>query len=246
MPFCPDCGTEVSGDTRFCPECGRPVLTVGQVGNGKNKKKIAGIIAACIAAIIVIVVVATRPPTSMEPEPSIPAHFTTYTDEQGLFSISFPPEWEPAMELIEEVEQAAKDIISSIDSDLPVETAQFLFLAGLPTMLGWEPNVSIVVGPCSSIICTHDAAVNAEIEGMKATDPDYEEVSRVKATVDGRTATILVSLGSLPGGPTYQYMQMFLTVSRTVWIVTCSQLSDEYSEWEDDFDVIVRSLRILQ
>ena len=29
MPFCPNCGTEVSEDTRFCPQCGRP-LAIGQ------------------------------------------------------------------------------------------------------------------------------------------------------------------------------------------------------------------------
>ena len=56
MPFCPNCGTEVNEDTRFCPECGRPFMIVGQVGNGKNKKKIAGIIVACVIAIIVIIV----------------------------------------------------------------------------------------------------------------------------------------------------------------------------------------------
>jgi hypothetical protein len=248
MPFCPNCGTEVGEDIRFCPECGSPFTIVGQAGSGdgKNRKKIAGIIAACIVAIIVIVIVATRPPTSMEPEPLIPAHFTTYTDEQGLFSISYPPEWELAMEYLEGVEQFSKDIISSIDSDVPVESVQFLFLAGLPTILGWDPSVIISVGPCSSIICTHDSTVNAEIEGIKAIDPGYQEISRVKTTVGGRTATILVSLSSLPGEPAYQYSQMFLTVSRTVWVVTCGVLSGEYSEWEDDFDAIVRSLRILK
>ena len=34
MPFCPDCGTEVSEGTRFCPECGSP-LAVGQEVKGK-------------------------------------------------------------------------------------------------------------------------------------------------------------------------------------------------------------------
>jgi len=56
MQFCPNCGTEVSEDTRFCPECGRPFMIVGQVGNGKNKKKIAGIIVACVIAIVVMIV----------------------------------------------------------------------------------------------------------------------------------------------------------------------------------------------
>ena len=221
-------------------------MIVGQAGNGKNKKKIAGIIAACIVAIVIIAVVAIGPPTPAEPEPAIPAHFTTYTDELGLFSISYPPEWELAMEYLEDLEQITEDVISSIDSDLPVETVQFLFLAGLPTILGWDPSVIIAVGPCSSIICTHDSMVNAEIEGMKATDPSYQEISRVKTTVDGRTATILVCLGSFPGEPTSQYMQMFLSVGRTVWAVGCCASPGEYDDWEDDFDAIVRSLRVLR
>jgi hypothetical protein len=38
MPFCPDCGTKVTKDTRFCPECGRP-LAVGRAVKGESKKK---------------------------------------------------------------------------------------------------------------------------------------------------------------------------------------------------------------
>jgi len=230
--FCPNCGTEVSEDTRFCPECGRPFMIVGQVGNGKNRKKIAGIIAACIVAIIVIVVIATNTPTSMEPEPAIPAHYTTYTDELGRFDISYPLEWEHDLEYLE---------------DISVEQAQFLFMAGLSTIEDYyAASVCIVVGPCPGIICTHDAMIRAEIEGMKAGNPDYRELSRVKTTVDGRTATILVSQETVSYEPTYNYVQMFLLVGRTEWCVTCATLTDDYSKWEDDFDAIVRSLRILK
>lgn len=234
MPFCPDCGTQVSEDTRFCPECGRPFMVIGQAVNGKNKKKIAGIIAACIVAIIVIVVIATRPPTPVEPEPAIPAHYTTYTDEQGLFTISYPPEWELALELMEEIEQTE------------LEEVSLLLIAGLPFLGGFNPNINIAVAPCPLIVCTHDAMVTGEIEGMQATDPGYQELSRVKTTIDNRTATILVSQGAYPDEPTYQYVQMFFLVGRTAWCVTCTTLPDEYSKWEDDFDAIVRSLRVLK
>jgi len=246
MPFCPDCGTEVSEDTRFCPECGRPLVVVGQAVKGKNKKKIAGIIAACIVAIIVIVVIATHIPTSMGPEPAIPAHYTTYTDELGLFSISYPPEWELSLEIIEETEQAIRDIIESIHSDLPVEEASFLFLAGVPSEIGLFPSVTVGVEPCPVIVCTHDAVVKAEIEGAKVVAPDYQELSRVKTTIDGRTATIIECQVTLPQLGTYRYVQMIFLVKRTVWVVSCAALPDEYSEWEDDFDAVVRSLRILK
>lgn len=52
MPFCPDCGIQVSEDTRFCPERGRR-LAIGQDAKGMSKKKIAGIMTGCIVAVIV-------------------------------------------------------------------------------------------------------------------------------------------------------------------------------------------------
>ena len=67
MPFCPDCGTQVSEDTRFCPECGRGLaigqVVIGQAVKGKSKKKLAGIIVACVIAIIVVIVLLLKPPT---------------------------------------------------------------------------------------------------------------------------------------------------------------------------------------
>jgi len=52
----------VSGDYQFCPECGRSLVAgeavVGEQGQGKNKKKLAGIVVGCIAAVILITVFA--------------------------------------------------------------------------------------------------------------------------------------------------------------------------------------------
>lgn len=252
MPFCPNCGTEVSEDTQFCPECGRP-LAIGQAVKGKSKKKLAGIIAACIIAIIVIVVIATHPPTSIEPAPAIPTHFTTYTEELGLFSISYPSEWELALGYMEGIEQATQNIISSIASDRPVEETSLLFMAGLPTTIGsttisFNPNVNINVAPLPGIMWRHDEVVTAEIEGLKAILSDYQQFSRVKTTIDidNRTATIIEFQGDITGLGTRHDVVMIFLVNKTVWIVMCTALPDEYSEWEDDFDAIVRSLRILK
>jgi len=185
-------------------------------------------------------------PTPEEPEPEIPAHFTTYTDELSLFSISYPPEWEPIPGVIEEAEQAVKDIISSIASDLPVGNSSMLFMAGLPTMEGFMPNVNIVVEPLAETMWTHDEMVTAAIEGVKAVLSDYHEFSRVKTTIDNKTATIIEFQGNYAGFGTYRFVHMYLLVSKTVWGVGCTTLPDEYSKWEDDFDAIVRSLRILK
>jgi len=245
MPFCPDCGIKVSEDTRFCPECGRP-MAVEQAVKGKNKKKLAGIIAACAVAIIVIIVIATRPPISIEPEPAIPAHFTTYADELGLFSISYPPEWELNLESMEEIKQFSQDIIDSIASDLSIEESHFLFMAGLPIIGGHIPNVNIVVEPVHGTMWTHDQIVAAGIEGLKMVASDYHELSRVKTTVDNRTATIIECEVTIAGLGTFHYVYMCCIVNKTAWAVTCTALPDDYSEWRDDFNATVRSLRILK
>ena len=86
MPFCPDCGTNVSEDTRFCTECGLP-LALGQAVKRTSKRRLVGIIVACVIAIIAIVVIA-------RPAPTVPV-------EQGwvrlkipdVGSIDYPPDF---------------------------------------------------------------------------------------------------------------------------------------------------------
>ena len=59
MPTCPICGTEVKAGAGFCPKCWRRLLT-GQATEGKSKKKLAGIIVACVIAITAAIVVTTH------------------------------------------------------------------------------------------------------------------------------------------------------------------------------------------
>ena len=56
MPSCPICGTEVREGTGFCPKCLRRLMT-GKAPKGKSKKKLVGIIIACVIAISVVIVV---------------------------------------------------------------------------------------------------------------------------------------------------------------------------------------------
>ncbi len=61
MPTCPICGTKVSEGTGFCPKCLRRLMT-GQATKGKSKKKLVGIIVACVIAISVVIVITTQLP----------------------------------------------------------------------------------------------------------------------------------------------------------------------------------------
>ena len=188
---------------------------------------------------------APAPTPVASPEPEIPAHFTTYTDELGLFSISYPPDWELALSLIENLEELSKEILDSINSGLSIERAGLIFFAGIPTDEGYVPNMTIAVEPLQYNY-THDEYVEAGIEYTKIAFNDFREFSRIKTTVGGREATIVESEYSFPQVGKLQSMQMVMLVGKTGWVVGCTAPLGEYDAWRDDFNDIVRSLRILK
>jgi hypothetical protein len=59
MSSCPICGTEVREGTGFCPKCLRRLMT-GKAPKGKSKKKLVGIIVACVIVISAVIVIATH------------------------------------------------------------------------------------------------------------------------------------------------------------------------------------------
>lgn len=179
-------------------------------------------------------------------EPEIPPNYTTFTDEQGLFSISYPPDWEAALSTIPDAEAAVKDILTAINSDAPVENAHVIFYGGLPIETGYSPSVNIVVEPVPGLVVTHNQMVEAEVNGVKYYVQDYHEFSRIKTTVDGREATIIEWEGTYPQYGKGHTLQLLVLVGKTAWIVSCVPPSGEYDKWEKDFEAIVRSLRIVK
>ncbi len=204
---------------------------------------------SCVLSVLVVALMIAVTGCTQKEAPSelqIPSHFTTYTDEAGLFSISYPPDWEPALWAIEDLEQATKDLIESIESNLPLEKVSGIFFAGVPTETGYMPNVNIVVESLPGVVLTHDRVVEAEIRGIKEIVQDYHEFSRIKTTIGGREATILDWEGTIPGLPKQHSLQLIMLVGKVAWLVSCTPPTGEFNKWEEDFDAIVRSLRILK
>jgi len=179
-------------------------------------------------------------------QPEIPADFTTYTDEVGLFSVSYPSDWEPALSVIPDLETGVKDVIKAIDSNLPLDKVRYIFFAGIPTETGYMPNVNIGVEPYLAGIYTHDAMMEAEIRGMKRLVPDIRILSQTKTNVGGREATILETVGTYPQLGEIHQLVLGVSVGRTVWAVTCTPPQGEFDTWKNDFNATMRSLRILK
>ncbi len=187
---------------------------------------------------------------SPTPDPVIPSHFTTYTDESSLFSISYPPDWEPALSALGELEEAVSDIIRGIESDAAVEELRYLFLAGLPDEDGLNPNMLILVEPMPIGTGTIDSVVEAEVRGIKGIVQDYREFSRTKTSVGGREAAILDVQALWPGvGGTQtltRALQMYTIQGKNVWGLACTTDPWLFDSYEDTFRDILDSFRILR
>lgn len=192
--------------------------------------------------LLLLPVVGCGAPTS---EPEIPAHYITYTNE-GLFSISYPPDWEPATSIMGEQCEGVAETLKRADLELPLESASLLLLVGLPTDAGWAPNVNILVESLLGDELTHNDMVEAQTADIEITLQDYHEITRIKTTVGGKEATILEYEATYPGIGKLHQLVMLSLVGNNAWMVTCTPLPGEFNEWSDDFNAVVRSLRILQ
>ena len=61
MPSCPICGVKVNEGAGFCPKCLRRLMK-GQAPKGKVKKKLVGIIVACVLVVGAVIVIAAYLP----------------------------------------------------------------------------------------------------------------------------------------------------------------------------------------
>lgn len=187
-------------------------------------------------------------PTSVS-KPAIPVHFATYTNELGLFSISYPPEWELAPSKIESLTQDTEDYMKGIGSEGSLAAAKVVFLAGVPYESGHNPNVSVVVTPVGEGRWKLEDLVEAVVQrGYMKDAEEYHEFSRTKIVVDGREAIILDCEAKYPlVADEFRVLTMYLRDSELMWAVTCGVLSPKsFSDFESDLHAIVRSLRILK
>jgi hypothetical protein len=180
-------------------------------------------------------------PPAISTEPEISDNYTTYTDESKYFSISYPPDWVTA---IEDTDQNVKEVISNLQSGVPIGGASTIFYAGRTVETELEPSVSIIVESIHEGTSTLDGVVEAEVQAAQNAMPDYQVSSTVKTTVDGREATIIRSNGTVPDVGKQYFLSMITLVDKTIWVVICSATLGDFVESENDLNAIVKSLRV--
>ena len=177
-------------------------------------------------------------------EPTVPPQFATYSDELGAFTISYPASWEQAASVMESMEKLSKAALKSILTEEELDAPRMVFLAGVPTSNGFDPSVSVTIGPISGLDV--DELVTASVRDLKENVIDYHEISRVRTMVDGRDAFILDTRWTPPYRPLpLAFLQMRTIEGKVDWLVTCGTEPETFVKIRETCDQVVRSLRVL-
>ena len=143
------------------------------------------------------------------------------------------------------MEKEAKAWIKSIDPKVDIEDAKMIFIGGRPNEEGWYPSVSIVIMPRTTGYYTLDEICEAEDLWAREYSQKYRVYSQIRTMVDGREADITCDEDYEPETGLWSYTSLTTVKDDFVWFVVCGSESEDYNEYEDIFNNIVRSLRIL-
>lgn len=172
-------------------------------------------------------------------------NFTTYTDEQKLFSISYPSDWITAQSAVPAIEEKAKEAVRKLQTGVPLDQFTLLFAAGKPSGQGLDPNLQIGIESIK-VSASIEQVVEASIRTIKETVTDYVQYAQTKINIGEQEAILLELGGTFPGYMRIHQLQLYVVVGQLVWLIGCATTPEYYQEAKETCDMIARSFRILK
>ena len=150
-------------------------------------------------------------------ESTIPANFTTYTDELSLFKISYPVGWELDLSKIKTLKQETEEYLKSINSRGTLEKSNIVFFGGVPLDGGYNPNISIFIVPLGNEKVNLEGleyVLKNAVQGFKKDAEEFHELSRITIIIDGKQAMLLESEVRYPYFNSMHSLHAFLSGER--------------------------------
>lgn len=176
---------------------------------------------------------------------TIPANFDTYTDENKTFSISYPSDWDIYISGIPELDIFSEEWIEGNYPDLSSEGTITVFFVGIPCGIDCHhPSCYIIIGPTGGI------KLITELDSDLSFLDGYKEYSHETTIIDGRESIITESQFTMEGGERSMTIHSLIVSTfkgDTIWGVSCGGFFPDiadYADYEDDFQNIVRSLKL--
>lgn len=185
------------------------------------------------------------PSVASETSWSLPDDYVTHTHSSGLFSVSFPAGWEENPNPIGVDLQTMENLIDKVNAGDLVDQAGPVFFWGVPTETGYNPSCNLVIEPRPESLRTIQRVTEEEIAVIKSFSQAFEEIALDILISDGRESTIFEYQASINGIDVHSLVLVTI-VDDTIWTNGClvNQGFADYSEFEIDFQNIVRSLEI--
>ncbi len=164
--------------------------------------------------------------SSDTPIEEIPSDFVTYTDDNNLFSISFPSAWTVDQSKLNEFKEESLDVLRCMESDTPVEETKTLFFGGYPnTANEYLPSLQIVIGSTKGL--TMERLSEDAIQMLEVLFEDFELFEKSNVVIGGNEAILFDYAYTVPEMGRVRLINVLTVTGATTWHVRCGT-SEEY------------------
>jgi len=185
-----------------------------------NKKKLAGILIACVIAIIVIVVIATRPPATSIPQP--PAGFAAYNDIASGFAIVYPEDWEM----------------------IPKQNIEFALVGFWDRRPGATTNAFYVMKASLPYAMDVEDYFESEEGYFPGEYANYTPTSTDTLTLNGRKA-VRHTWTFTASGDSFKYIRQYTVDHKTIWLLEAGCVLDSFDGYQSVYNTMMSGFYIL-
>jgi len=184
--------------------------------------------------------------SAQEKGSAIPANYISHTDETGLFTVSYPSNWEEIPNPIGVDEGEMQYLIEKTNQGI-LDDAGPVYFWGFPSEGNFNPICSLVVEPRDESQPNIQQVMDETTSIMGELWSGFQQVSLEYENIYGREVAILEYTATI--SETQAHSLVLMTIDGDViWTNSCivRSLSVDYNWYERTLNNIVRSLEIHQ
>lgn len=177
--------------------------------------------------------------------PAVPPNYLTYEDDTGLFSISFPPDWQANPPGITSTPLLpGTDVVESIKSGIPLASTGSVAYLNAPSGAAW---CVVQAGPLLDKHRTVEEVAAEQRDEIRQYASRIDLIQEESILVDGRESVIQELELNLGGVKTHS-LALVMNYANTTWTTTCTidTTVSVYAEYQAAFYSILGSLRITE
>ncbi len=170
-------------------------------------------------------------PSMDVPIEEIPSEFVTYTDENNLFSISFPSDWTIDKSKLNDFQEDSLEVLKCMESCTALEESKTVFFGGYPdTANEYLPSLQIVIGSTKGFAM--EKLAEDAIQMLDVFFKDFVLFEKSNVVIGKHEAIIFDYAYTVPEMGRVRLINVFTVTGTITWNVRCGT-SEEYFETEN-------------